>query len=164
MATSPATTGAATAGMTMELITPSHLTPPVPSAAMAAPIRPPNRAWEELDGRPRSQVTRFHKMPPTRPANTMVRIGVPISWGSGLPLEPWMLTTLLLTVNATSMERKAPTRLRIADRVTATLGLSAPVAIEVAIAFAVSWKPLVKSNARAVTITTAKIKKASVTA
>ena len=33
-------------------------------------------------------------------------------------------------------------------------GFSAPVAIEVATALAVSWKPLVKSNANAVTMTT----------
>jgi hypothetical protein len=37
---------------------------------------------------------------------------------------------------------------------TATFGGSAPVATEVAIAFAVSWKPLVKSNANAVITTT----------
>ena len=36
---------------------------------------------------------------------------------------------------------------------TATLGLSAPVATDVAIALAESWKPLVKSNASAVTTT-----------
>ncbi len=34
-----------------------------------------------------------------------------------------------------------------------TNGFSAPVAMEVAIALAVSWKPLVKSKARAVTTT-----------
>ena len=33
------------------------------------------------------------------------------------------------------------------DKPTAALGLSAPVAIDVAIAFAVSWNPFVKSNA-----------------
>ena len=102
-------------------------------------------------------------MPPTRPANTMVRMGVPISAVIGAPSGPWMLTTLLLTVSATSMLRKAPTRLSTAERATATLGRSAPLAIEVAIAFPVSWKPLVKSNARAVTTTTANTKNASVT-
>ena len=39
--------------------------------------------------------------------------------------------------------------------ITATCGArSAPVAIEVAMAFAVSWNPFVKSNANAVTTTT----------
>ncbi len=36
---------------------------------------------------------------------------------------------------------------------TATLGASAPVATDVAIAFALSWKPFVKSKNSAVTIT-----------
>ena len=41
----------------------------------------------------------------------------------------------------------------MAESPTACLGLSAPLAMEVAIAFAVSWKPFVKSNARAVITT-----------
>lgn len=59
----------------------------------------------------------------------------------------------LATVAATSTERNAPTRFKAADRETATLGFRAPVAMEVAIALPVSWNPLVKSNARAVTTT-----------
>ena len=102
-------------------------------------------------------------MPPTRPAKTMVRIGVPIKPATGLPSGPWMLTTLLLTVRATSMLRKAPTRLSTADSPTATFGFRAPVAMEVAIALPVSWNPLVKSKASAVTTTTIKMKNASVT-
>ena len=74
-----------------------------------------------------------------------------------------MLTTLLLTVSATSIDKKAPTRFRIADRVTATFGFSAPVAIDVAMALPVSWKPLVKSNTSAVTTTINKMNRASVT-
>jgi hypothetical protein len=45
---------------------------------------------------------------------------------------------LLLTVSATSIDRKAPTRFKIADKPTAAFGFSAPVATEVAIALAVS--------------------------
>jgi len=45
--------------------------------------------------------------------------------------------------------------LSAAAMATAIFGLSAPVAIVVAIALAVSWKPLVKSNPRAVTTTSA---------
>ena len=41
---------------------------------------------------------------------------------------------------------------------TATLGLSAPVAIGVAIALAVSWKPFVKSKNSARTITSTTIR------
>ena len=40
---------------------------------------------------------------------------------------------------------------------TAVLGFSAPVAIDVAIALPVSWKPLVKSNASAVTISSTRM-------
>ncbi len=46
-------------------------------------------------------------------------------------------------VLATSVDRKAPTMLRIPLTRTAVLGASAPVAMEVAIALAVSWNPLV---------------------
>jgi hypothetical protein len=63
-------------------------------------------------------------------------------------------TRPLEIVLATAVDRNAPTRLSTADTATATLGLSAPVAMDVAIALAVSWKPLVKSNTNAVMITT----------
>jgi hypothetical protein len=45
---------------------------------------------------------------------------------------------------ATLIETNAPTRFSTAAISTATRGLSAPVAIEVATALAGSWKPLVK--------------------
>ena len=61
-------------------------------------------------------------------------------------------------VLATSVDRKAPTRFRIAAISTATLGLSAPVAIGVAIAFAVSWNPFVKSKKSASPITSTTIR------
>ena len=63
-------------------------------------------------------------------------------------------------VLATSVLRNAPTRLSIAASATAVLGLSAPVAMGVAIALAVSWKPLVKSKikASAMTSTTSRVR------
>jgi len=61
--------------------------------------------------------------------------------------------TALVMVRATLTEMSAPTRSKVAASVTAVLGDSAPVAIEAAMAFPVSWKPLVKSKARAVTTT-----------
>ena len=76
-----------------------------------------------------------------------------VSAGSGAPSESWIETTALVTVRATATERNAPTRLRTAARATAVLGLSAPVAMVVAIELPVSWKPLVKSKPSA-TITT----------
>ena len=56
-------------------------------------------------------------------------------------------------VFATVVDRNAPTMLSTADTATATRGRSAPVAIDVAMALAVSWKPFVKSNANAVMMT-----------
>ena len=66
-----------------------------------------------------------------------------------------------LQVAATASERNAPTKLRIAAIVTATRGAIARVEIDVATAFAVSWKPLVKSNARAVPTTMTRMMSAS---
>ena len=56
-------------------------------------------------------------------------------------------------VAATLIEMNTPTKSRTAEIPTATRGFGAPVAIEVAIALAVSWKPFVKSNATAAAIT-----------
>ena len=53
---------------------------------MAAPIRPPNSAWEDDEGSPNSHVIRFQTMPPTRPAKMITRTGTPIKSGSGAPL------------------------------------------------------------------------------
>ena len=140
---------------------PAHLTPANPTAPMVPPTRPPSRAWDDEDGRPSSQVNRFQMIPPMRPPKTMSSSKIaplsPLNVSRGRPALSWRLTTELLTVRATSTESSAPTRLRIAARVTAPLGESAPVAIEAAMAFPVSWNPLVKSKARATTTTRAKI-------
>jgi hypothetical protein len=172
-ATTPAITGDIRAGRITLPMTPSsllpspfQLTPAKPSPAMLAPIKPPNRACEELEGRPSSQVSRFQTMPPTRPARTISSRAEPpfsSSSGPGVPSELWILTTALVTVSATSTERKAPTRLRMPERATATFGLRARVAMDVAIALAVSWNPFVKSNPSAVTTTSARITEVSVT-
>jgi hypothetical protein len=103
------------------------LTAPVPAATSVAPIRPPNRAWLELDGRPSSQVSRFHRIAPTSPAKMTTGL---ISASSTSPLE---------IVFATSTDRNAPTRFSAPASRTATLGRRAPVAMEVAMALAVSW-------------------------
>ena len=49
--------------------------------------------------------------------------------------------------------QKRADQVQRAAAMTAVLGLSAPVAMDVAMALAVSWKPFVKSNVNAVTIT-----------
>src|SRR5205807_5088645 len=56
-------------------------------------------------------------------------------------------------VLATLTDRKAPTTFSTPAMATATFGLRAPLAIDVAMALAVSWKPLVKSKANAVRTT-----------
>lgn len=139
----PATSGAAMAGISTLVTTTLPLTPPKPTDATVAPIRPPMSAWDELEGRPTSQVIRFQRMAPTSAAKMTSGV-MPES--STRPLE---------IVLATSTDMKAPTRLSTADMATAVLGFSAPVEMVVAIALAVSWKPFVKSNTRAVTITIA---------
>ncbi len=96
-------------------------------------------------------MTRFQSLAPIRPAKIMVGvICTPPSPSRMMPPE---------TVFATSVLRNAPTRFRTAAIATATRGFSAPVAMGVAIAFAVSWKPLVKSknSARAMTRTTMRV-------
>lgn len=139
----PATTGAAMAGSRTLVTTVPPLIEDQPADMTAAPMRPPNSAWEELEGRPTSQVSRFHRIAPTSAAK-MTSV-----------LRPFSLMIPPEIVLATSTDRNAPTRLRTADMATAVLGLSAPVEMVVAIALAVSWKPFVKSNTRAVTITIA---------
>ena len=90
---------------------------------------------------PKYQVTTFQRMAPANPAKTTVTV-----------TEFWS-TIPLAMVAATASDKNAPTTLSTALSETATRGLSAPVAIEEAMALAVSWKPLVKSKARPVMTT-----------
>src|SRR5918997_4248115 len=140
-----ATTGESTAGRTTLFTTVLKSIAPAPPATQVAPIRPPNSACEELEGSPRSQVTRFHTIAPTSPAK--ITTGS-MSVSSTRPPE---------MVFATWAERKAPITFRHPASATAVRGRNAPVAIDVAIAFAVSWKPFVKSKTSAVITTTTTI-------
>src|SRR4029453_8446037 len=103
----------------------------IPAPTMTAPKRRPNRACEELEGRPKSHVMRFQTIAPTSPARMIEAV---ISWSSKKPPE---------IVFATAVDRQAPTRLRKAPKITAGRGRIAPVAIGPAIALALSWKPFV---------------------
>jgi hypothetical protein len=100
------------------------------------------RAWLELEGSPAYHVTRFQIIAPTSPASTIFSV---IASGSTIPLA---------TVAATANETKAPAKLRTAALSTASLGDKARVETLVAIEFAVSWKPFVKSK-KSATATTA---------
>jgi hypothetical protein len=114
-------------------------------ATTVAPMTPPISAWLELDGIVKYQVIRFHVIAPISAASTSARPSLPAStFGSTMPLA---------IVAATLIEMNAPAKFRTAEIITATRGFSAPVAIDVAIALAVSWNPFVKSSATAATTT-----------
>ncbi len=98
----------------------------MPAATTVAPTTPPISACEELDGKPKYQVSRFQAIAPTSPAKITV---VVIESGS---------TTSLATVAATSSEMKAPAKFRTAAKATAIRGDIARVEIEVATTLAVS--------------------------
>ncbi len=110
---------------------PLQITASVPTAAIIAPSTPPMRACDEDEGMLKNQVVRFHVMAPTSPAKT---IGTVTRSCSTMPEA---------IVAATETEMNAPAKLRIDASATARRGLRARVAIVVAIAFAVSWKPFV---------------------
>src|ERR1700753_228098 len=142
-AISAAMIGDRPAGMMTLEIRPFHWIADPPAAAIVEPTTPPIRAWEELEGIPKNHVSRFQMIPPHKPARTTVTVTLPVS------------TRPLAMVAATLSDRNAPTRLRTPDSATATRGPRAPVAIEVAIALPVSWKPFVKSKPSATTTTRA---------
>src|ERR1700733_2542488 len=122
-----------------------QLTSPDAVATMVAPITPPISAWLELDGIVKYQVIRFQVIAPISAASTSSRPSPPTS--------TFGLTIPLAIVAATLIEMNAPAKFRHAEMITATFGFRAPVAMEVAIAFAVSWNPFVKSNENPATIT-----------
>src|SRR3954452_19796918 len=142
MAIRAATTGENSAGRMTLFSTALKWMASSPPATQVAPIRPPKSACDELEGRPRNQVSRFHRIAPTSPAKITTGL---MSVSSTSPRE---------IVFATCTDRKAPARFRQPAIATATLGRNAPVAMEVAMAFAVSWNPLVKSKISAVSTTT----------
>ncbi len=97
-----------------------------------APTRPPIRACVDDEGRPKYQVIRFHVMAPSSAAITITRPCVEST--------PPMVS---LTVCATSWPSSAPTKFITAASVRAMRGVRARVEIDVAMALAASWKPLV---------------------
>src|SRR5690606_16106013 len=113
-------------------------------AASAAPISPPINACEDEDGSPNHQVIRFQVMPP--------------SSAHRISCEPTSTTPASISpeamVLATAVPASAPIRFMLAARPTACIGESTLVATTVAMEFAVSWNPLMYSNASATRITT----------
>jgi hypothetical protein len=84
------------------------------------------RACDDEDGMPSRHVKRFQEMPPSSPARMIAGV---IASGS---------TMSSAIVAATFSEMKAPTKFSSAASPTAIFGFSAFVAIDVAIALAVS--------------------------
>ena len=84
-------------------------------------------------------MTRFHTIAPITAASTVFSVARLVSM---IPCP---------TVFATAVVANAPARFASAAIATASRGDSARVETEVATAFAVSWKPFVKSNASAKT-------------
>src|SRR5581483_5089970 len=134
--------GATTAGIATLCASPCHWTPCVHDCAIAAPTRPPMSAWEEDDGSPRHHVIRFQTIAPISAASTVLVVA---RSESTIPLP---------IVFATAVVTNAPARFAAAAIATAVRGPSARVETDVATAFAVSWKPFVKSKPSATTITT----------
>ncbi len=95
--------GAISAGsITLPMMPSSKKIASGPLATSIAPTMPPISACDELDGRPKYQVVRFHAIAPTRPPKTTSSV-----MSSGL-------TTSLATVAATLSEMNAPTKLSTA--------------------------------------------------
>ena len=103
------------------------------------------RAWLELEGRPRYHVTRFQVIAPTSPARTTSSVITSA------------LTIPVAIVAATSSETNAPRTLRKAALMTAARGDRARVETLVAIEFAVSWNPFVKSKNSATATTATRV-------
>src|SRR5919202_5575015 len=106
------------------------------------PMSPPISACEELEGRPARHVMRFQAIAPNSAA-MIIESPTPCSGATRLPMvsATFALRSCVVTT--------APMRLRTAEKMTATRGRSARVPTVVAMAFAVSWKPLEKSKASA---------------
>src|ERR1700709_1166024 len=100
MPTTAAISGESTAGSRILLIAVPKWIAPLPAEIQVAPIRPPKRACEELDGMPTNQVAMFQRMAPMRPPKMI----------AGVTLESE--TRPLEMVLATATERNAPIRLK----------------------------------------------------
>ena len=124
------TTGDEMSGTRTLPTTPLHFTEPMPAARIVAPSRPPIRAWLLELGIPRRHVSRFQAIAPRSAAITM-------AWDVVVSL-----TRPDPMVCATAVPANAPMKLNEAAMRIACWGRSARVATEVAMALAVSWKPL----------------------
>ncbi len=101
------------------------------------------RAWEEEDGIPKYHVIRFQAMAPMRPPSTTSELTTVMSIRS----DPIVLATAV-------PKTKAATKLKKAAQKTAAKGDSTRVETTVAIEFAESCIPLMKSKTSATAMMT----------
>ena len=114
---------------------------PSPALATPAPTRPPISACELLEGIPRFQVIRFHRIAPISAPNT--------TRASMAPASIMPVPSVLATCRPKN--RKAM-KLKNAAQATAYCGRSTRVETMVAMELAASCKPLRKSKASATAI------------
>ena len=122
--------GDPTKGMSTLPTMPSTCHEPSPAEMNAAPSSPPMSAWLDDDGIPSRQVRRFQMMAPTSAAAITDCDSTFVSM-SPVPMVP-----------ATAVPVSAPKKFATALIAMAQLGFSARVLTLVAMALAVSWKPL----------------------
>src|SRR5579862_3848990 len=106
-----------------------------PAWATAAPMNPPSRVCEELDGIPNHHVRRFQDIAARSPANMTSRVikSFVTEFAMVLPILNSPMTYLLI--------KNAP-KLNTAAQSTAWNGVKTLVDTTVAIELAASWKPL----------------------
>jgi hypothetical protein len=114
-----------------------------PSATATAPTSPPIRAWEVLEGKPKYQVNRFHKIALVRAAMITALL---IAAGS--------TTSLPIVVATATPKRKGPAKWAAALMSSAIRGETARDEIIVATMLLASWKPFRKSKTKAIAIMT----------
>ena len=122
--------GEPTSGRSTLVTMPSMFHEEMPAEMSDAPSMPPIRAWLDDEGIPSRQVIRFQMIAPTSAA---AMTAWDSTFGSMIPPA---------TVCATAVPVRAPAKLATELMTIAQPGLSARVLTLVAIALAVSWKPL----------------------
>ena len=98
-----------------------------PACAIAAPAKPPIKAWEEEEGIPNHQVSRFQIIAATSPANT-----------TGSVINSCFTVLAIVLATPCSLKIKNATKLKNAAQQTAWNGVSTFVETIVAIELAAS--------------------------
>jgi len=96
-------------------------------------------ACDELDGNPKNQVMMFHAIAPSSAPKITL----------GSTTEIWIMPCPIVRATAVPTVNAAA-KLKAAAQSTAGSGLSTRVPTTVAMEFAESWKPLLKSNRNAI--------------